>query len=72
MDIIDEVLKWSEMPDNPTLAPKTTINVGCEIKGLSRHISRKYPGCWVEGITLSPYQADRGNALKSKGVISKS
>ena len=72
VDIIDEVLKWSEMPDNPTLAPKTTINVGCEIKGLSRHISRKYPGCRVEGITLSPYQADMGKSVASWVVISVS
>jgi len=72
VDMIDEVLKWAEMPDDPALAPKTAVDVGCGIGGSSRHIARKYPGCQVEGITLSPYQADRGNALASEGGISDS
>ena len=70
--MIDEVLKWADMPDDPALGPKTAVDDGCRIGGSSRHITQKYPGCWVEGITLSPYQYDRGDALASEGGISDS
>ena len=72
VDMIDEVLKWAEMPHNPAVAPKIDVDVGCGIRGLSRHIAQKYPGCRVEVITLNPYQADRGGALASEGGISDS
>lgn len=57
IDLIDEVLKWAKV-DQVTKA----VDVGCGIGGSSRHIARKF-GCTTEGITLSPYQASRGNAL---------
>jgi tocopherol O-methyltransferase len=57
IDLIDEVLKWANV-DNVTKA----IDVGCGIGGSSRHIAKKF-GCTTEGITLSPYQAVRGNEL---------
>ena len=60
IDMIDEVLKWSEVdPANP---PKSVVDVGCGIGGSSRHIAKKY-NCKTQGITLSPYQANRGNEL---------
>lgn len=66
IDLIDEVLKWAEVDEaNP---PKSMVDVGCGIGGSSRHIARKY-GCTAQGITLSPYQAGRGNELaKEQGV----
>jgi len=64
IDLIDEVLKWA----NVTTAKKV-VDVGCGIGGSSRHIARKYPGSTAQGITLSPYQAYRGNELaKEQGL----
>lgn len=57
VDLIDEVLKWG----NVTSAT-SVVDVGCGIGGSSRHIARKY-GCKAQGVTLSPYQARRGNEL---------
>uniref|UniRef100_A0A7S3Q3Q8 Methyltransferase type 11 domain-containing protein n=1 Tax=Chaetoceros debilis TaxID=122233 RepID=A0A7S3Q3Q8_9STRA len=68
IDLIDEVLKWSGVPEpaadgsNASILPKKCVDVGCGIGGSSRHIARKY-GCTSNGITLSPYQAGRGNEL---------
>lgn len=59
VDLIDEVLKWAGATD-----AKRVVDVGCGIGGSSRHIARKFgDGCTTEGITLSPYQAGRGNEL---------
>lgn len=57
IDLIDEVLKWAG-------AEKATkmVDVGCGIGGSSRYIASKF-GCSASGITLSPYQANRGNEL---------
>ena len=57
IDLIDEVLKWA----NVEQATKA-VDVGCGIGGSSRHLARKF-GCTTQGITLSPYQAGRGNEL---------
>jgi tocopherol O-methyltransferase len=58
IDLIDEVLKWAGV-ETP---PKSVVDVGCGIGGSSRHIASKY-NCKAQGITLSPYQANRGNEL---------
>ena len=73
IDLIDEVLKWAELPEtgDEEGAPKSMVDVGCGIGGSSRHISRKY-ACTANGITLSPYQANRGNELaKDQGLSDK-
>lgn len=65
IDLIDEVLKWSFGSDKlgDEEAPKRVVDVGCGIGGSSRHIVKKYPGSTAQGITLSPYQANRGNEV---------
>ena len=64
IDLIDEVLKWSYGKDNlGDQSPKRVVDVGCGIGGSSRHIVKKYPGSTAQGITLSPYQANRGNEV---------
>lgn len=63
VDLIDEVLKWGDVK-----SAKNVVDVGCGIGGSSRHIARKYD-CKAQGITLSPYQANRGNELaKEQGL----
>ena len=65
IDLIDEVLKWADVPEvdgGGKNVPTKAVDVGCGIGGSSRHIARKY-GCTANGITLSPYQANRGNEL---------
>ena len=69
IDLIDEVLKWAGVNDAST--PKSVVDVGCGIGGSSRHIAKKY-NCKAQGITLSPYQANRGNELaKEQGLSEK-
>jgi tocopherol O-methyltransferase len=57
IDLIDEVLKWGEVE-----SATSVVDVGCGIGGSSRHIARKF-NCKAQGITLSPYQANRGSEL---------
>lgn len=70
IDLIDEVLKWANVPEDGSNGnvPTKCVDVGCGIGGSSRHIAGKY-GCTANGITLSPYQAGRGNELaKEQGL----
>lgn len=63
IDMIENVLSWAgvERVDH-------MVDVGCGLGGSSRHIADKY-GCDARGITLSPYQAKRGNEIsKSQGL----
>lgn len=64
IDMIEETLKWAGVDKSP----KTMVDVGCGIGGSSRHISRKY-GCTAKGITLSPVQAARANAISEKAGL---
>lgn len=66
IDMIDEILKWA----GATQATQM-VDVGCGIGGSSRHISREFR-CTAQGVTLSPYQANRGNELaKEQGLADK-
>ena len=56
-DMIEEVLNWAGVTEVSKM-----VDVGCGLGGSSRHLSRKY-GCSAEGITLSPFQAKRGNEI---------
>jgi hypothetical protein len=68
IDLIDEVLSWSGVQEDNVNKPKAVVDVGCGIGGSSRHIAQKY-GCTAKGVTLSPYQANRGNELaKEQGL----
>lgn len=65
IDLIDEVLKWAGVTQANSM-----VDVGCGIGGSSRHIARKFD-CKAQGITLSPYQANRGNELALEQGISE-
>ena len=53
-------LNW--FAKDPTKRPKSVVDVGCGIGGSSRYIASKF-GAKCQGITLSPIQAQRANAL---------
>jgi 2-polyprenyl-3-methyl-5-hydroxy-6-metoxy-1,4-benzoquinol methylase len=55
--------------DDPTKKPKSIVDVGCGIGGSSRYLAKKY-GAECRGITLSPVQAERGNALAAAQGLS--
>nr|TKW41109.1 hypothetical protein SEVIR_1G292300v2 [Setaria viridis] len=55
--------------DDPEKKPKTIVDVGCGIGGSSRYLAKKY-GAQCKGITLSPVQAERGNALAAAQGLS--
>ncbi|KAK3241362.1 hypothetical protein CYMTET_48866 [Cymbomonas tetramitiformis] len=57
VDMIENILQWAGVE-----APTKMVDVGCGIGGSSRHVATKY-GCAATGITLSPKQAARANAI---------
>lgn len=59
IDMIDNVLSWAGVD-----SVKSMVDVGCGLGGSSRHIAKKF-GCTSQGITLSPYQARRGNEISN-------
>mmetsp|Transcript_35815 Transcript_35815/g.49707 ORF Transcript_35815/g.49707 Transcript_35815/m.49707 type:complete len:356 (+) Transcript_35815:122-1189(+) len=63
VDMIDNALKWACVD-----GVESMLDVGCGIGGSSRHIARKF-GCKAKGITLSPRQAARANAISQEAGL---
>lgn len=63
VDMIENSLKWAGVE-----SVESMIDVGCGIGGSSRHIARKF-GCAATGITLSPKQAARANAITQEAGL---
>jgi tocopherol O-methyltransferase len=59
----------NESSEDQTKWPKTVVDVGCGIGGSSRYLAKKF-GASCSGITLSPVQAERANALAAAQGLS--
>ncbi|KAI3721767.1 hypothetical protein L2E82_32785 [Cichorium intybus] len=69
--MIEQALQFASVPEDSQKRPKSIVDVGCGIGGSSRYLSRKY-GAECYGITLSPVQAKRANALAAaQGLANK-
>ncbi|KAG9153293.1 hypothetical protein Leryth_025079 [Lithospermum erythrorhizon] len=60
--MIQEALLFASVPEDPMAKPKRIVDVGCGIGGSSRYLAKKY-GAECQGITLSPVQVQRAQAL---------
>ncbi|KAL2514373.1 Tocopherol O-methyltransferase [Forsythia ovata] len=69
--MIEEALRFASISDDPMQKPRQIVDVGCGIGGSSRYLARKYEAR-CQGITLSPVQAQRAQALAaSQGLDDK-
>ncbi|XVF56638.1 hypothetical protein PTKIN_Ptkin06aG0135900 [Pterospermum kingtungense] len=69
--MIEESLRFARISEDPAKRPKRIVDVGCGIGGSSRYLAKKY-GAKCQGVTLSPVQAGRANALaKAQGLADK-
>lgn len=62
IQMVEEALRFAGVSDDPLKKPKNIVDVGCGIGGSSRYLAKKY-GANCCGITLSPVQAQRAQAL---------
>ena len=63
------LMKW--FAEDPMQGPRSIVDVGCGIGGSSRYLARKFDA-QCQGITLSPVQAQRAEALAaSQGLADK-
>ncbi|KAG5118087.1 hypothetical protein JHK82_032507 [Glycine max] len=60
--MIQESLRFASVSEERSKWPKSIVDVGCGIGGSSRYLAKKF-GATSVGITLSPVQAQRANAL---------
>ena len=63
VDMVENALKWAEVE-----SAEHVLDVGCGIGGSSRLMARKF-GCAATGITLSPKQAARANAITAEAGL---
>ena len=68
IDFVHEMARWAGLDRLP---PGTTVlDVGCGIGGSSRILAKDY-GFAVTGVTISPQQVNRAEALTPAGVTAK-
>ncbi|KAL2921407.1 putative tocopherol O-methyltransferase chloroplastic, partial [Bienertia sinuspersici] len=60
--LIEETLHFARLSDDPSRKPKSIVDVGCGVGGATRYLAKKY-GATCHGITLSPKQVERAQAL---------
>lgn len=69
--MIEESLRFAGVADDTSKGPKSIVDVGCGIGGSSRFLAKKF-GATTQGITLSPIQAQRAQALAAaEGLADK-
>lgn len=65
VDMIDALLSWAGVSNVTRMA-----DVGCGVCGSARHVATAFPGASAVGVTLSPHQASRANALSAAAGLS--
>ncbi|XP_019103971.2 probable tocopherol O-methyltransferase, chloroplastic isoform X1 [Beta vulgaris subsp. vulgaris] len=71
IQMIEEALRFAGVSDDSSSKPKVVVDIGCGIGGSSRYLAKKF-GATCQGITLSPMQAQRAQALAAvEGIADK-
>ncbi|CAH9070864.1 unnamed protein product [Cuscuta epithymum] len=67
--MVEEALRFASVSDDAEKKPKKIVDVGCGIGGSSRFLATKFSAT-CQGITLSPYQAQRAESLAAAQGLS--